>query len=467
MSLARLAMIPVLAAAFWLASHAHPEALRAARAQTAPDSLPDGTVVRHLRLTNGLRVVTRDVPGCGAIAISVAYGLGTDHDAEGREGLTTLLANAAFRAAAGEIPERDDQALDSARPMGWNVEVTRRATRFTEIASLQQFPGVLHQVALRMRGVTISPKVLAATQSDVRGRLARNYRDVPASALYYQVREIAAPGGYARAERYASGRGIEKVTIEDLRRVAGEWLVPANAVLSLAGDLKASGLDLDRVLQGEFGAIPAGKAPAQTSPARPDSALYWVDRTDLDEPIGVIGIITPALSDTLHPSLFLHSIMIGSAFSARWPRTKVIPSRFQYSIIDDPELVRIYPIVTASDYEIGIIRESYLEAMLAMTQSQIRPEEFYSLQAGVRWLIGGPMTRDMRQRMATDRGLLMTLATSAATRELSGGEDFWREYRRRYDLIERPNLAQWADYFTTPANMAQLMYRMAEKGAGK
>jgi len=221
------------------------------------------------------------------------------------------------------------------------------------------------------------------------------------------------------------------------------------------------------VLESEFGSIPAGNALLDASTARPDSAFYGVERSDLEEPIGVIGVIAPALTDSLHPSLFLHSILIGSVFSARWPRTKTLPSRFQYSIIDDPDLIRIYPIVTASDYEIGIMRESYLEAMLAMTQLQIRPEEFYSLQGGVRWLIGGPLSKDLRQRMATDRGLLMTLATSAATRELWGGEAFWRDYRRRYDAIERPSLSQWADYFTAPANMIQLMYRMAPRTGGK
>ena len=98
---------------------------------------------------------------------------------------------------------------------------------------------------------------------------------------------------------------------------------------------------------------------------------------------------------------------------------------------------------------------------------QIRPEEFYAIQGSVRWLIGGPLSKDLRQRMDTDRGLLMTLATSAATRELWGGETFWRDYRRRFDAIERPNLSLWADYFTTPANMIQLMFRMAEPNAGK
>jgi len=221
------------------------------------------------------------------------------------------------------------------------------------------------------------------------------------------------------------------------------------------------------LIEGEFGVVPAG-TPANDPPAaRPDSALFWVDRRDLQEPIGVIGVIAPALDDTTHPDLFLHSILIGSAFSAHWPRTAIIPSRFQYSIIDDPDLIRIYPIVTTSDYEVGVIRESYLEAMIALTQLQIRPEEFRSLQAGVRWLIGGTLTRDLRKRMATDRGLLMTLASSGATRELWGGESFWREYRRRYDAIDRPGLSRWADYFTNPKNMAQLMYRIPPAGSSK
>src|SRR5262249_15767826 len=80
-----------------------------------PDTLSDSTVVRNWTLANGLRVTTRHVPGARAVAITVGYSVGTDDDPPGREGLADALGELSFLSAAGDIPARTTEELDSQR----------------------------------------------------------------------------------------------------------------------------------------------------------------------------------------------------------------------------------------------------------------------------------------------------------------------------------------------------------------
>src|SRR5438093_1542124 len=194
---------------------------RAARAETGPVTLPDSTVCESWLLPNGLGVTTRHVPRTSAVSITVAYRIGNAGDPTGREGLARLLAEAAFTAAAGEIPERTRDEMESLRPLGWNLEVGTRSTLLTEIASPAQLP-----VALR-------------------------------------------PG------------------------------------------------------------------------------LRQITRSDLASPLGVVGIIAPALTDTAHPEFYLNALVIGSLCKDQWdPPAPPLTTRFKYSALDDPDLVRIYPPVS-------------------------------------------------------------------------------------------------------------------------
>src|SRR5258706_2300812 len=142
-----------------------------AEAATAPATmLADSTFAQGWKLANGLRVVTRHIPGSGGVAMTMAYGVGGDDDPPGREGLTMLLAEVGFTAAAGDIPERSRTELASQRPLGWSFLPTRRTTMFTEISTPARFPGVLKEIATRMRGVTVTRDGLREALGNVRAQ---------------------------------------------------------------------------------------------------------------------------------------------------------------------------------------------------------------------------------------------------------------------------------------------------------
>ena len=235
-------------------------------------------------LANGLEVVIRDVPASVGVAITLAYDVGSDQDPPGREGLGALTTEAAFtgrrrrsaRAHAGRdgeppaagLGDQDHAAADRA---------DRGRLRF-------QFPGVLHQVANRMRRVTVTDKGLKVASATVKRSLERSWSTRPDVAL-----PDPPPGGrgrHARGDggtlRHREGPRGHRASRTSSSRITALY-VPANAVLSIAGNL--GGIDVRRLVEGEFGGIPSGtKSHAATHarlrtgaepplPSRPERAV--------------------------------------------------------------------------------------------------------------------------------------------------------------------------------------------------
>ena len=430
-------------------------AAKAASADLRP--LADSTRAEEWRLSNGMRVVTRDVPGSPGVAITLAFPYGTDHDPAGREAWGSLLAYLAFLSAGGDAPERTLAQLETSRPLGWRIDVHPRVTRLTELASAAQFPGVLHQMAGRFRSPTPTAATLTAARAAVHAQMLENYRRQLPAALHYRVRDAGTPQGPALSEKYAEAKGLDAVTLKQALEGVRTRFVPATAVLSLAGDLRVSGMDLKRVLENEFGSVPAGTAAPDAPPVPLHATVKLIERGELPYPIGAIGLLAPPLADSSHASFFMNALVAGASVSSRWGRTSHAPSAFHYSLLDDPTLVRFYPPLTSSDLDSLRIREEYQEALLAASRSTISFDAFSDLHDGVRWMLGGPLTQALLKRAHEDAGILATLSTTAATRELWGGEPFWSEYRRRFDAADRPEFGRWAEYFRSPDHQVQLM----------
>jgi predicted Zn-dependent peptidase len=418
----------------------------------------DGTTSESWVLANGMRVTACNVPGADAVAIVVAYPIGRDHDPEGREGLTELMAEVAFTAAAGDLPARTHADLDRIRPAGWNVQVERGRTEFAEIADPDRFPGVLHEVATRMRGVTVTDTdVERARATQVEHRREVVHGD-PGAQLYLQAGALMAGMQQTGFDRWMNVSGLDKLRARDLAGRIANVYVPVNAVLSLAGDF--SGINLHAFVENEFGDIPAGTAlaPAAARPG-PSTRALTLHRGDLPRAVGVVGVPAPALSDTTHPSFFLSVLMLGTFASAHWGRPDgALHSRFQFSILDDPALARFYPPVLARSWTPENLRTQLGALVTDFDSRAIEMNDVLRVEQGVLWLLGGPLPGALAQRVKTDRAVLYRLCSAAAARELLGSEAFWSEYRRRFSPENNPGFTPWRDYFNDPSRFIGIVY---------
>jgi hypothetical protein len=426
----------------------------------APRQLPDSTAIESWQLGNGLRVVTHDIPRSKAVAITVAYPVGTDGDPPSRRGLAQLMAEVQMMAPAGDVPERSREEMESLRPLGWSIKVNRRATQLAEVATVEQFPGALRQMAIRMRGVRVDHAALKAAVATVRHDQGEHLFGSVDNALYFQAREYANGADPRAVLDLAAVKGLDGVTAQELERRLREAFIPAGAVLAIAGDL--GGVNVHALVESQFGTLPGGTPPSSQA-ARPGGPVFRpsfhsIARADLDQPVGVLALNAPALTDSGHPGFFLSMLLIGQHCHQSWTISRYVKTRFRYSLLDEPDLVRLYP-ATAPDSAGPRALSNELHATLRTLLGMIVVAgEYNELRYNVLWLLGGPMPQHVLSLVRSDGAALNNVCNNLAARELMGGEAFWGTYRRRFAAGRAPDLAGWLRYLDQPEHQAGLLF---------
>jgi hypothetical protein len=426
----------------------------AAHAQAPADSSADSTRIERWTLPNGLRVVARWAPGARMVAMTLGYRAGMDDDPAGRAGLAQLLGDLAFTAPAGELPARDPAEMGSLRPLGWSYPVLRHVTLHTELADTDRFPIVLDQMARRMRDATADEASLKAARTRVKAELVQQLFGAPTQVLNHQIREIAAGRTDAQMVAHASGADLDKVTVREAQAALRKWFVPANAVLSLAGDFGA--VDVRRLVEQRFGAIPGGAAHPDPPAARLRAATRSLKRSGPAS--GAIGVLAPALTDSTHPAFYMAAMVLGSMCEDTWNRGVANPQpRFQFALVDEPEMMRLFPPVPEDETDPG--RLVYrLRAAAEQLPTLIIPEpQFVRLRTSVSTVLGGPMPAEQRAALRGNPGILHTLARGQATCELRMGAAFWDEYRRRLERVRPAHVSLWREWMNAPENEVVLL----------
>lgn len=427
-----------------------------ARAAT-PGTLSDSTTFQSWRLPNGLEVRVRDVPGAGSIAITMAYRAGTSIDPENQPGLADLLAQTYFTAPAGDVPERSVAEMSSLRPLGWKLGANAHVALFTEVASREQFAGVLRQVAARAHGVQVSDSCVRGAVAATRRLLGERYLGAPEGVLYERLRDLATGVDDTRALQRASGRGIEKCTAAEVDSLLRQLYVPANGVLSLAGDFAS--LPLRSIVEREFGGIAAGVA-------QPDPpSLRWAGGSraslvnGLQLPVAGVAVAAPALEDSLHPTFALAMTIIGGWWNkVHDPRNPPYASYFQYSLIDEPEIARFDFDVQPEMNGTPELQESWNLYMEAFASQMFTGDMLTSVRQNVSWLLGAPLPPQIKRQARTSPPVLATISGGMATRALWKGDAFWQRYLERFGAA-RLGPTSFREWLESPANLAFLLLR--------
>lgn len=422
---------------------------------TAAVVLPDSTFVDGWRLDNGLEVRVRHIPGAAGVVVTAAYRSGSLDDPAGREGLAELLSDLQYYSPAGEAPERTREEMESLRPLGWQATTTPRLTLHTEVAALPQFPGVLRQVATRLRGVTLTPAALAASLASVRRDLGSRTFGQPDRGLHWRVRALAAGISDEALVARAAARGLSGLKADEAAALLRERFTPANACLVLAGDL--SNLNLRTLVEQEFGAIPGGR-PREVAP---DPKLAGGSRVSvwpgLERPLGVIGVVAPALDDSLHPRFYLAALVLGHDLRrVQGAPPAPLSARYQFSPHDEPELMRLYPDLPgepATAERLGLVLDDLTEAL---GRKIVTLESLNEIKRTRAWLLGGPLPPGLLQQSSRAPGLLLPLATGMATRALWRGDAFWDRYRASFEAADAGPTVFYP-WILDPAHQARLV----------
>lgn len=407
-------------------------------------TMADSTEAEHWRLDNGLEVRTRHVPGTTGIAITLAFRAGSGYEPAGSEGLAELLADLEFTTAAGDVPERTREEMSSLRPLGWESRTTRSLVRFTEIVTPAQLPGALQQFATRMSDPRVTDASLKAAIARVRRDAGARYFGQPADVLYWRADAIARGADDPALLRLASLPGLARLNAKDATARLHAWYQPGNASLALAGNL--AGVDVRALVQALFGKLATAPALPDTVTSRLSGQRRATPWKALDQAAGVVAAAAPALTDSLHPGFFLGMLVTGAALNTNWgPPTGALAARFQYALLDDPELVRFYPPVPPATADPEIVAGALYEQLMVIGGQIVSTTILGRVRRSVRWLVGGELPDELVARVRRDPSGLGTLASSTATRALWHGDAFWADYLERFDRLNlgHSNFYEW------------------------
>ena len=417
--------------------------------------LPDSTTSESWRLDNGLEVRTRHIPGASGIAISLAFRAGSGYEPADLEGLAELLAELEFTSAAGEFPDRSREEMTSLRPMGWDVHTGRSLVRFTEIVNRAQLPGALHQFATRLAGLTLTDASLKTAIAQVRRDAGSRYFGPPADVLYWRSDAIARGADDAKLLRLASLPGLSRLTARDVAARLRSLYQPGNAALALAGDL--SGTDVRALVQAVFARLPGGSAMPDTVGSRLSGSRRETEWKALTGSAGVVAAHAPALTDSLHPGFFVGMLVTGAALNKNWgPPQAPLAARFQYSLIDDPELIRFYPPLPSDTSDPEVVAGALYEQFMAIGGQIVSVQILNRVRQSVRWLVGGELPDELIARMRRDPGGLGSVANNAASRALWHGDAFWADYLGRLDRL-RMGHSNFYEWLTDPAHQTVVL----------
>jgi predicted Zn-dependent peptidase len=442
-----------LLAATFLTLAGSPARASTARALGAP---ADSATRATWTLKNGTRVLLQHVPEAQVISISVGYPGGSDQDPADLPGLAQLLAELQFTAAAGDVPARTREELSSLRPAGADLHVGRQFTVLTELATPPQFPGVLSQVIARMRGTQPDAPTLAKAVETVALIVRHNFRDQPSVGLYNEITERASGVDDAGIARLLALDGLRKLTPADVTPRLAAAFPSRNAVITIAGNL--AGFEMRTLLDHALEGVPGGRPPALPPIRKPHGAVATLKWPGLDHLAGGVGVFAPALDDTTHPTFFLVAMILGAKTGEMWGvQLPPLTSQFQYSVIEDPDLVRFYPPLTAGQNSPNMVGLAFTHTLGDADNLVVSDELLAKIRDGVGWLLGAPLTDNQLDRMRVNSTTVILCSEQMAERELRGGEAFWRVYRQRLEDAGAPDLVFWLARFRNPANQAGVL----------
>lgn len=218
-------------------------------------------------LPNGLRVVVLPDRSSPVAAVSMLYDVGFRSEPEGRSGFAHLFEHMMFQGTK-RVPRGEFDRLVLGNGGVLNGMTTPDYTVYYEVVPSSAIELALFLEADRMRSLVLDQENLdnqrAVVQEEIRlNVLNRPYGKFP----WIQLPEVMFDTYPNAHDGYGSFEDLDAASLGDIRRFFSRFYRPANAVLSICGDVDPD-VALDMV-EHHFGDVPGGRRPRRPSFAEP------------------------------------------------------------------------------------------------------------------------------------------------------------------------------------------------------
>ncbi len=278
---------------------------------------------RQLQLDNGLNVILHHDDRLPQVVVNVWVQVGSADEAPGRSGFAHLFEHLMFMGTA-RVPEGEfDSRMEGAG--GWNNAWTSEdATDYYDVGPSNLTQTLLWMEADRFSGLAaaMTTEKLDLQRDVVRNERRQGHEDEPYGELWLVIPGAMYPAGHPYSRPViGSHEDLQAATVEDVVAFFGQWYVPSNASLVVAGDFDEVQIEAD--VRRLFGPLPARPAPERLAPPVPDLPITpLVELTDeVQVPMSTLLWHTPAVFADGDAALdFVASIAAGGRSSRLYQR---------------------------------------------------------------------------------------------------------------------------------------------------
>jgi len=234
-------------------------------------------------LPNGLTVIVHEDHSLPVVAVNVLYRVGSRDEQPQRTGFAHLFEHLMFmgttRAPTGKFDAWMEQAGGSN-----NAWTSNDGTDYHETSPASALPLLLWLEADRLQtlGQEITDDKLSLQRDVVRNERRQTTENVPYGKAELMIPELLYPEGHPYHHPViGSHEDLEAARVEDVQKFFATYYVPANASLTVAGDIKTA--DVLAHVTRYFGAVPGGIRPARALSLAAPRLNHVVRRTVEDQ----------------------------------------------------------------------------------------------------------------------------------------------------------------------------------------
>jgi zinc protease len=270
---------------------------------------PTRTDIQKRTLENGLRIVVKEEPGSGLVAIAAMVGTGAAQETIQTAGIGNFVSQLLL---ASTKNSRAEDIANVAEAVGGNVDSQWNLDFATvrAVTTAPMFNKAFSLVSECLTEAQFEDEFVEKVRAGILAGLASTETDI-ADRSYNQMRSrLYEDNGYKRPT-LGFERVIRKATTADLKNFFDSYYVPNNIVISVVGDVTT-----DQVLQRAkmaFAGIEGRKLPLQRS--IPDESLdrdkTFITEGDIRVAYLTLGWLAPGVKAADYPAMLIAANALG------------------------------------------------------------------------------------------------------------------------------------------------------------
>ena len=250
-------------------------------------------------LENGLRVVVHEDHTTPMVAVNILYDVGSRDESPEKTGFAHLFEHLMFGGSAN-VPEFDEPIQNAG---GENNAFTNSdITNFYNILPAQNVETAFWLESDRMLSLNFDNQVLETQRKVVVEEFKETCLNQPYGDVWHHLSDMVYKTHPYRWPTIGKvPKHVEDASMDDVRDFYYKYYRPNNAILTVAGDVKAD--EILALAEKWFANIPEGDIPKRKLPKENQQEAARLTKVQSDVPLDAIYLAFP-MPDRLHPDYY-------------------------------------------------------------------------------------------------------------------------------------------------------------------